>query len=118
MPEQPLLAFDDGATLALEHEEVLLVVGLLVVERARLAGLQHVEPDAELREGERLEPFPRACDRASELEEAREAEGRVTSPRGVACVQDEPPVGHRRETGHNVFEARLVGHGSHATVQV
>ena len=45
--QEALLSLDDQQALAAEDEEVLLV-GLAVVHRARLAGLEHVEPDPEL----------------------------------------------------------------------
>src|SRR5205823_6920590 len=43
----PLLAFDDEEALALDDEEALLL-GLAVVERHRLAGLEHVDAGADL----------------------------------------------------------------------
>ena len=47
--ERALLALDDQQRLADEHEEVLLV-GLPVVHRHRLAGLEHDQVDADLQE--------------------------------------------------------------------
>jgi hypothetical protein len=48
-PERPLLAFDEQQALAGEDEEPLLV-GLRVVEPARLSRLEHLEREADLGE--------------------------------------------------------------------
>jgi hypothetical protein len=78
--QRPLLAFDDGERLSAEHEEVLLI-GLPVVHRHRLARFEHGETDAELQEHwsstfeARPLPLPHAL-----------------PPGGLAGVQDEPAV--------------------------
>src|SRR5881398_2267739 len=48
--QDAFLPLDQQAALARENEEVLLL-RLAVVEAVRLAGLEHVQPDAELRKG-------------------------------------------------------------------
>ena len=48
-PQEPLLPFDEQPALARQNEEILLL-RLSVVEAVRLAPLEHVQPDAELRE--------------------------------------------------------------------
>ena len=47
LPERPFVALDDQQRLAGKHEEVLLI-GLPVVHRHRLAGRQGDEMDADL----------------------------------------------------------------------
>ena len=89
-PEEPLLTLDEQRALPGQHEEVLLL-RLGVVEAVRLARLQDVESDAQLRELECLA-----------LEGALRA-GRLLlavfrrQPLGVPHVHDEPAVAGRRE---------------------
>src|SRR6478672_10342961 len=47
-PEGPLLTLDEQQALAGKHEEILLI-RLAVVHRRRLTGLDHAEPEAEVR---------------------------------------------------------------------
>jgi hypothetical protein len=88
LPERPLLTLDEQRALAGENEERLLLV-LGVVEAVRLARLQDLNPDPELREhGVRA------------LEDALRA-GRALlavlrrQPHGVAHVHDEPTLAGR-----------------------
>jgi hypothetical protein len=91
-------------TLLVEGEERLLLI-LGVVETVRLARLEDVESDAELRELDLLA-----------LEGALRA-GRPLfavlrrQPHGVTHVHDEPAVAGRCEAGARVLERRL-GHGA------
>jgi hypothetical protein len=86
-----------------------------VVERARLAGLDDRQADAELLEGPLLDSLLGAGDRAARLEDAPEAEGVVADPGRVAGVHDEPAVGDRRQPGDDVLETRLCDHAAEAT---
>ena len=52
LPQLPLLALDDEQRLAGKDQEVLLI-GLPVVHRHRLARLEHGETESEVREGDR-----------------------------------------------------------------
>ena len=76
--QRPLLALDQQHALAGEDEEVLLV-GLAVVHAARLAGLEHGDRVADLRE------------RASSPSKMHAAPKRlVRHPRRLADVDHEP----------------------------
>ena len=81
-----------GAGTRREHEEVLLA-GLRVVHAARLAGLEHGDRVAELRER-----------RGVTLEDARGAEGLVRHPGGLAHVDDEPAWRDGRQPGGALLE--------------
>jgi hypothetical protein len=78
-PQLPLLALDDEQPLAVDDEEVLLV-GLPVVEPDRLAPLQHVEADADLRE------------LRFALEDAAQSASAALAPACFARVDDERDV--------------------------
>ena len=93
----------------LEHEEVLLI-RFAVVHRARLARLEHVEPDAELRMLLHVELGSLAGEAAVGLEVAARAEDVVAHPADVRGVDDEPAVVLRDEAGAGVDEARLLRH--------
>jgi hypothetical protein len=82
--QRALLALDDQQALAAENEEALLRV-LGVVEALRLAGLEHVQAQAELGEG--VVPLE-AADRAVPV---------GVLPVRLACVQDEPAFALRHE---------------------
>src|SRR5581483_3884376 len=86
--------------LAGEHEEVLLL-GLPVVRRRRLAAAGHLDRHAEHRE-ERL-GFVLV---AAGERQARSATGAV-EPARVACVEDEPALARGDEAGAFVLELRL-----------
>ena len=85
LPQRPLLALDDQHRLAGDDEEVLLV-GLPVIHRHRLARPEHADVDPELRE----------VQLALEVAERRAPLGVV--PARVAGVEDEPAVRLRDET--------------------
>ena len=98
-PHRPLLTFDDRQRLAGEDEEVLLV-GLPVVHRHRLAGLQHADVDPELREvGLAAEVV------AFEL--GADAAALPFHPGRFARVQDEPALPLRNEPVRRLLERRL-----------
>jgi hypothetical protein len=80
--QPPFAALDEQQTVSGEHEEVLLV-GLGVVQQARISGPQHAQIDPEL--GER---------HGFTLEEAAGSE-RARLPRRVVDVDDEPTLGRR-----------------------
>jgi hypothetical protein len=83
LPQRPFLPLDDRECLAREHEEVLLV-GLPVVHRHRLARLEDGESDAELRKD-----GPRAFEAGSSPKPLPPA------PLGGAGVDDEPALAGR-----------------------
>ena len=103
LPQEPLLPFDEQRARPGQHEERLLL-RLGVVEPVRLARLQHVEADADLREPGRLA-----------LEGALRP-GRLPlavlrrQPLGIPHVDDEPAVARGREAGAGVVERRLRNH--------
>ncbi len=84
--ERPLLALDEQERLAGEDEEVLLV-GLPVVHRHRLAGPEHEEVDPELRELVRVA-----------LEVAERPARAAVAPLRLTRVDDEPALALRDET--------------------
>src|SRR6185369_7782551 len=85
-----LLALDEQQALAGEDEEVLLLV-LAVIEPVGLAGLEHVEPEAELRE-----LGPPGLERALRAGRPLLAAGGA-QPLRVSDVDDEPALAGRRE---------------------
>jgi hypothetical protein len=90
-----LLILDDQDALALQDEEVLLL-GLAVVERVRLAGLENDKPDPELRE------------RLVELRElGGVSEVPADAPPGVARVDDEPARRDGDEPAAGLVEVRF-----------
>src|SRR4051794_24446201 len=98
--QRPFLALDEQEAFPLEHEEVLLF-RLRVVEAVGLAGRQHMQADADLREL-RLRALEAAL-RAGGLQLA----ALRRQPPGVADVDDEPAVLDRREAEPGVLESRL-----------
>ena len=98
LPQRPLLALDDQHRLA-GHDEEVLLVGLPVIHRHRLARPEHADVDPELRE----------VQLALEVAERR-APLRVV-PARVAGVEDEPAVRLRDETIRGLLELRLGNHG-------
>src|SRR5207244_13402410 len=103
-PEEPLLTLDEQPALPGQHEESFLL-RLGVVEAVRLARLQDVESDAELRELGR--PALEGALRARRLLFALLRR----QPRGVPHVHDEPAVAGGCEARAGVGERRL-GHGA------
>ena len=81
-PEGSLLALHDQQRLAIQHKKVLLV-GLPVVNPGRLAGVEHVEIDAHLRE------------RRVAFEPAAQPPPRPLQPARRARIDDEPAVPSR-----------------------
>jgi hypothetical protein len=104
--ERPFLPLDEQQAFAREHEEVLLV-GLGVVEPARLSGLEDLEREAELGELVRGEIGTAAKHGHAALEDASGAEGVIRQPRDVPDVDDEPAVAHRRKPGADFLELRI-----------
>src|SRR5262249_32720505 len=100
--QAPLLTLDDQQRLAGEHEEVLLV-GLPVVHAHRLAGLEDVEVEAELRKGLPL------------LEVGELAAAGAVAPARLARVQDEPAVALRRKSVLGLDQLRLRDHAGKLT---
>jgi hypothetical protein len=101
LSERALLALDDQQRLPREHEEVLLI-GLPVVHRHRLAGPQNLEVDPELGEVRLvlLEP----------LELTVETTTVAFPPRRFTRVEDEPTLPSRHETVLGRFQRRLRNH--------
>ena len=102
LAQGPLLALDDQERLARDDEE-RLGLGLPVVQRVRLAGLEHRELDAEHREECVGLPLGLARERHRLSTLAR-------PPAGVACVHDEPAASARHETVLGSFERSLRDH--------
>jgi hypothetical protein len=102
-PQPALLALDEQDALAGQHEKVLLV-GLAVVQPARVARLQHRERVADLRERRRVA-----------LDHAGVAERLVAHPRRVADVDDEPALGRGDEARLGPLHARLPHHALERT---
>ena len=94
--QQPLLALDEQQALTGEHEEVLLRV-LAVVHRARLAGPQDAEADAELVET----PVGR-------VEGHVVAAAVVVNHVMLARVDDEPAFADRPDARLGALEPRLL----------
>jgi hypothetical protein len=109
LSQRPLLTLDDGDALALKDEKRFLR-RLRVVEAARLSGLEHREPHAELVEPllGQVRPLPQHG--RVGLEHAAGAEGRIRQPGRVADVDDEPALACGREPRADVFELRLLDH--------
>jgi hypothetical protein len=97
-PQRPLLALGDQQCLPGEHEEVLLV-GLPVVHRHRLARPEDAKVDPELRE------LPLA------LELRVPAAPVNVPPDRVARVEHEPAVVRRNHSVFRLLEPRLLDHG-------
>ena len=76
--QRTFLALDEEESLAVQDEEVFLLV-LAVVPAGRLAGLEHTDVDAELRE---VDVAFEACERAEDS----------FQPARLARVEDEPAV--------------------------
>ena len=95
--ERPLLALDQQQALALEDEEVLLLV-LAVVHARRLAGLKDADVDPELREL-RLRAL-----------EARERAEVAVEPARLLRVQHEPAFASRDEAAVTALEGSLGNH--------
>src|SRR6186997_1484331 len=102
LAKRALLALDDGQRLAGEHEEILLVV-LVVVHRHRLAGAEDGDVDPELLE------IRRALE-ACALELAEKASALAVPPLGSARVEDEPALSFRDESVLGRNELRLGNH--------
>ena len=97
LPQRPLLAFHDEKRLALDDEEVLLV-GLPVVHRHRLAWPQALDVDSD------LSPVLVA------LEVAERAAPFDVVPARVAGTQHEPAVPGRNEPVLGLLELRFRNH--------
>ena len=95
--ERALLALDDQQRLAGEHEEVLLV-GLPVVHRHRLARPEHEEVDADL-------PEVRLA-----LERQALPPSLAVTPACLAGIQDEPAFPDRHDPGLGLLERGLGNH--------
>src|SRR4051812_4267427 len=97
-PQDALLPLDQQAALARKNEEVLLL-RLAVVEAVRLAGLEHVQPDTELRKG----GVPR-LERAFGARRLLRARRLRRQPLGIGDVDDEPPLAHACEAAAAILE--------------
>jgi hypothetical protein len=106
-----LLILDHQDAFTGEHEEILLV-GLGVVEPARLFGTQYLERESDLGEPLNGQIGAPAQDRRVGLEDASGSERVVGQPRRVAYVDHEPAIGHRRKARAHVFEGGFLDHGS------
>jgi hypothetical protein len=95
-PKLPFLAFDEQQALPGEDEKPFLV-GLRVVEPARLSRVEHLERQADLGELVRGEVRAPAKDRRAAFEDASGSERVVREPRRMPQVDDEPAVAHGRE---------------------
>src|SRR3954470_1482091 len=96
--QDPFLALDEQAALAGKNEEILLL-RLAVVEAVRLAGLEHVQPDAELRKG----GVPR-LERAFGARRLLRARRLRRQPLRIGDVDDEPPLAHACEAAAAILE--------------
>ena len=99
LPQRPLVALDDQERLPAQHEEVLLV-GLPVVHRHRIARAEHEDVEPDLRE---LRLSFEVADRA-----ARPA----VEPPGIVRVEDVPAVGSRDGAVLGLIEWGFAGHAS------
>src|SRR5215831_3922609 len=102
--QAPFLSFDDQEALAPQDEEILLI-RLTVVERARLARLEDVQLEAELRVVSDLELWSFVGDAPVGLETTPRAEDVVQHPCRLAGVEHEPAIALRDEPGTGVGEA-------------
>ncbi|MBA3567070.1 MAG: hypothetical protein H0W31_09505 [Actinobacteria bacterium] len=96
--QAPLLAFDQKQAFAGEHQEVLLGI-FAVVHRARLAGAQDAETEAELRES-----------RIRALEGRVETETVGLEPLRVARIEHEPAFSGRSGSRFGLLERGLRYH--------
>ena len=107
--ERLLAIFHEEQTGPGEDEEVLL--GGLGVEHARgLAGLEHGEREARVREHLRLGVGSLGEDARAALEDAATAERVVSQPRRVGDVDDEPAGRDRREPRADVLQVCFLDH--------
>ena len=106
----PFLLLDDEEALAGENEEILLL-GLGVIQAARLPLLEDVEAEAELREEDLLQLRALAQRWTVCLEGAAPAEVGIPHPGRVGGVQDEPAVIGGNEAGRGFSEGRF-GHAA------
>jgi adenosine deaminase len=100
--QRPLLVLDDKESLAVEDEEVLLLV-LAVVPARGLARLEDADVDADLR-------------KAGVALEARKCAEDALQPARVASVEHEPALAFGREPGTSGFERSLWNHARILTV--
>src|SRR5512133_263048 len=105
LPQRVLLALGDEQRLTLDDEEVLLV-GLPVVHRHRVAGVEHEDVDADLLELR----FP---------VEAHDAASRAAVvPDDVAGIDDEPALARRDEAVLRLFQPGLGNHRAHRLTEM
>src|SRR5262245_17480585 len=95
-PKRPLFPFDDEHCLPREDEKALLV-GLVVVHRHGLAGVENADVETDL-------PEVRGA-----FEERQLAERPIVTPTRIPGVQDEPALTGGYETRADVLE-RGFGH--------
>jgi hypothetical protein len=107
--ERSLLPLDDRHALPRQHEKVLLL-GLGVVEPARLARVDDLERDTELGKPLHAQLGTLAEHSLVRLEHAPGPETVVLQPGRLTHVDDEPPACHRGETGADVLEGSFVDH--------
>ena len=117
LPQRALLALDDEQRLAREHEEVLLI-GLPVVHRHRLARPEHDEVDPDLREV-RVSPSKsqtrrapvrwRHAHRARSGRTSRRPSGRARA-RSARAGPREPSSDHMQAWHRRAHTARRLGH--------
>ena len=98
-----LLTLDHQNALTGEHEEMLLV-GLGVVQPARLSRAEYLEREADVGEPVNGQVRAPAQDGRVGLEDASGSECGVGEPSGIPDVEDEPAVGQRRQARAYVFE--------------
>src|SRR5512133_3082488 len=105
LPQRVLLALGDEQRLTLDDEEVLLV-GLPVVHRHRVTGVEHEDVDADLLELR----FP---------VEAHDAASRAAVvPDDVAGIDDEPALARRDEAVLRLFQPGLGNHRAHRLTEM